>query len=125
MKMSGDCATGTITESWSFSYDGDGTRTGQVYTNIGTGSTLTTLYFMGGAYETTVETGTEKKYYSIAGQTIAMNDGTGMKYLLTDHLGSVVAIPRLPRGKLPIAEACSANRGTLRQTQGGVCRLDR
>ena len=50
----------------------DGTRTGQVYTNIGTGSTLTTLYFMGGAYEITVETGAIKKYYAIAGMTAAM-----------------------------------------------------
>jgi hypothetical protein len=78
MKMNGDCATGTITESWSFSYDGDGTRTGQVYTNIGSGSTLTTLYFMGGAYETTVETSTVKKYYAIAGMTVAVNDGSGL-----------------------------------------------
>ncbi len=92
MKMNGDCVTGTITESWSFSYDGDGNRTGQVYTNIGTGSTLTTLYFMGGAYETTVETSVVKKYYAIAGMTVAMNDGSSLKYLLTDHLGSVVAI---------------------------------
>ena len=33
-----------------------------------------------------------KKYYSMAGMTIAMNDGTGLKYLLTDQLGSVVAM---------------------------------
>jgi RHS repeat-associated protein len=92
MKMSGDCITGTITESWSFSYDGDGTRMGQVYTNIGTGSTLTTLYFMGGAYETTLETNKVTKYYAIAGMTLAMNDGSSMQYLLTDHLGSVVAV---------------------------------
>jgi hypothetical protein len=26
-----------------------------------------------------------KKYYVIGGMTIAMNDGTGLKYLLTDH----------------------------------------
>ena len=92
--MNGDCSTGTITESWSFAYDGDGTRTGQVYTNIGTGSTLTTMYFMGGAYETTDDTSTVtvKKYYAIAGMTVALNDGNGMKYLLTDHLGSVVAV---------------------------------
>jgi hypothetical protein len=36
---------------------------GAGYTNIGTGSTLTTLYFMGGAFETTIETSTVKKYY--------------------------------------------------------------
>ena len=47
---------------------------------------------MGGAYETTLETSEVTKYYAIAGMTIAMNDGIGMKYLLTDHLGSVIAI---------------------------------
>jgi RHS repeat-associated protein len=47
---------------------------------------------MGGAYEVTVETSAVRKYYSIAGQRVAMNDGDGLKYLLTDHLGSVVAV---------------------------------
>ena len=45
---------------------------------------------MGGAYEVT--DGAVKKYYSLAGMTVAMNDGSGLKYLLTDHLGSVVAV---------------------------------
>ena len=45
---------------------------------------------MGGAYEVTGSS--VKKYYSIAGMTIAMNDGTGLQYLLTDHLGSVVVV---------------------------------
>jgi hypothetical protein len=31
------------------------------------------------------------KDHRIAGMTVAMNDGSGMKYLLTEHLGSVVA----------------------------------
>jgi len=45
---------------------------------------------LGGAYEVT---GTNiKKYYSIAGMTVAMKDGSGLQYLLTDHLGSVVAV---------------------------------
>jgi RHS repeat-associated protein len=50
----------------------------------------TTAYYMGGAYE--VKDSAVKKYYSIAGQTIAMNDGGGLKYLLTDHLGSSSAV---------------------------------
>ena len=29
---------------------------------------------------------------AIAGMTVAVNDGNSMKYLLTDHLGSVVAV---------------------------------
>jgi RHS repeat-associated protein len=44
---------------------------------------------MGGAYEVTGSA--VKKYYSIAGMMVAVNDGTGLQYLLTDHLGSVVA----------------------------------
>ncbi|HUI87939.1 MAG TPA: RHS repeat-associated core domain-containing protein [Anaerolineales bacterium] len=45
---------------------------------------------MGGLHEVT---GTiARKYYSIASMTIAVNDGTGLTYLLTDQLGSVVAV---------------------------------
>ena len=33
-----------------------------------------------------------QKYYSIAGQMVATDDGSGLKYLMTDHLGSVVAV---------------------------------
>ena len=47
---------------------------------------------MGGAYKVTLETSAVRKYYSIAGQRVAMNDGDGLKYLLTDHLGSVAAV---------------------------------
>jgi len=88
-KRSGDCATGTILESWSFAYDGDGVR---VLTAHYTGVTLDsmTMYYMGGMYEVTGSA--VKKYYSIAGQTVAMNDGSGLKYLLTDHLGSTSAV---------------------------------
>jgi len=49
-----------------------------------------TSYFMGGQYE--VKDGAVKKYYSIAGMMVAMNDGSGLQYLLTDHLGSTVAV---------------------------------
>jgi RHS repeat-associated protein len=45
---------------------------------------------MGGQYE--VKDGATKKYYSIAGMMVAVNDGTGLQYLLTDHLGSTVAV---------------------------------
>jgi RHS repeat-associated protein len=88
-KMNGDCSTGSVTESWLYGYDGDGVR---VTTAHYTGVTqdLLTLYYMGGAYEVTGSA--VKKYYSIAGQTIAMNDGSGLKYMLTDHLGSTSAV---------------------------------
>jgi len=45
---------------------------------------------MGGQFE--VKDGATKKYYSLAGMMVAVNDGTGLQYLLTDHLGSTVAV---------------------------------
>ncbi len=88
-KMNGSCATGTVLESWVFGYDGDGGRVSTLHF-MGTTLDSETKYFFGGAYETRSD-GTNIKHYSFAGQTIAMNDGTGLQYFLTDHLGSVVA----------------------------------
>jgi RHS repeat-associated protein len=90
-KRTGDCATGTILESWSFAYDGDGTRVMTAHFT-GTQGTpdSTTSYYMGGAYE--VKDSAVKKYYSIAGMMVATQDASGLQYLLTDHLGSVVAV---------------------------------
>jgi RHS repeat-associated protein len=53
----------------------------------------TTLFLGGGAYEVHIDgqTTTVTKYYAIAGQRV-MRDSSGLHYLLTDHLGSVVAI---------------------------------
>ena len=92
---SGNCTSpGTFAAQWNFSYDGDGMRVAQSYiaynSNGDPGTPVITAYFMGGLYE--MSGSQVKKYYSMAGMTIAMNDGTGLKYLLTDHLGSVVAI---------------------------------
>ena len=50
----------------------------------------TTSYFMGGQFE--VKDGGTKKYYSIAGMMVAVNDGSAVQYLLTDHLGSTAAV---------------------------------
>lgn len=69
-------------------YDGSGNPT----------STLTTYYFAGSSYE--VQTGgaetVTKIYYAIARQTVAVRSmttrSTTLNYLLTDHLGSLVAI---------------------------------
>jgi RHS repeat-associated protein len=36
--------------------------------------------------------GAVKKYYSFAGQSIALRDATGLQYFLRDHLGSVLAV---------------------------------
>jgi len=74
-------------------YDGDGVRVRQLVNGVAT------YYFMGGAYEVTgtisgstfSETGS-KNYYAIAGQLIASDNGSGLQYFLTDHLGSIVAV---------------------------------
>ena len=49
---------------------------------------------MGGAYEVRTDgtTTSTLKYYALAGMTVAMNDGSGLEYFLTDHLGSVVGV---------------------------------
>lgn len=76
-------------ETWTFTYDGDGRRVRQ------TGPTgEVTLYLGGGVYEVRDAAGDAEvvKYYGIAGQRVAMQDHEGVKYLLTDHLGSVSAV---------------------------------
>jgi RHS repeat-associated protein len=91
--VSGTCAeNGTLLAGWVFTYDGDGNRVEQEYTDGS--STLTTYYFAEGTYEVRDDGATETvwKYYAFAGMTVAMNDGSGLKYLLTDHLGSIVAV---------------------------------
>jgi YD repeat-containing protein len=82
------------TGTWLFSYDGDGKRVSHLVSE-GSASSLT-QYFMSGGYEVTSDTvaGTSavKKYYALAGSTYAMSNNGVMQYLLTDHLGSVVAV---------------------------------
>jgi RHS repeat-associated protein len=89
----GTCASPTtIPYQWDFTYDGDGGRVKQIYTDFTTNPAAVTVtaYFMAGAYEVTGSA--VKKYYAIAGMTVAMHDGSALQYLLTDHLGSVVAV---------------------------------
>jgi len=87
---------------------GDSNRLEQVYT--AGSSMLTAFYFPGGGYEldqsevvqadgTILITGTvTRRYYGLGGQEVAMLEcgpqgcGSGLKYFLTDHLGSVVAV---------------------------------
>jgi RHS repeat-associated protein len=88
-KINGDCASGALLESWLFAYDGDGIRVSTAHFVGGTAESLS-LYYFGGSYEVT--DGAVRKYYSFAGQTIAMKDANGLQYFLTDHLGSIVAV---------------------------------
>jgi RHS repeat-associated protein len=67
-----------------FFYDADGNKVAQINNGV------PTYYFMGGSYEVTGEA--VKKYYALAGGLVAMRDVSGLKYLLTDHLGSMVAV---------------------------------
>jgi len=91
---SGTCASpGNLTAHWAFAYDGDGTRVSTLYTPYVGGAPQTsvlTAYYMGGAYEVTGSA--VKKYYSVAGMLVATQDASGLQYLLTDHLGSTVAV---------------------------------
>src|SRR5258708_3869461 len=73
--------------TWSSGYDADGNRRSQLYTpyqNGVAGTAVVISYFMRGLY---AMTGADvKKYYPIAGMPIAVNDGSGLKYLISDHL---------------------------------------
>ncbi len=72
---------------WDYAYDGDGVRTATLYTpydeNGNPLSPSLTTYSFGGAYEVT--DGAARKYYTLAGQTVAMRDGNGLQYFLSDH----------------------------------------
>jgi len=85
-----DCSSqGSPTDTWTFTYDGDGVRVKEVYTNAT--DTITKYYFAGGAYEVIDEgdpTPTTKRYYSIAGMMVAMHDGSELLYFANDHLSS-------------------------------------
>ncbi len=72
-----------------FAYDGDGVRVKQENPD-GT----TTLFLAGGAYEVHLNAGGQetlvRRYYGVASLRV-MIEGSETYYLLTDHLGSVVA----------------------------------
>jgi RHS repeat-associated protein len=91
---SGDCTTPGLYDLTSdFVYDGDGVRTVTAATQYVAGVPQTpviTSYYFGGAYEVTGSN--IKKYYNFGGQSILRENDGSLKYLLTDHLGSVVAV---------------------------------
>ena len=76
-------------QTWTFVYDGDGNRVKQTNPD----GTIT-LFLGGGVYTVEDAAGNPAvtKYYAIAGQRVAMDGSGGLQYLLTDHLGSIVAI---------------------------------
>lgn len=82
---------GILTSKWDFAYDGDGVHTSQPFTPYDENglpqTPVVTRYYFDGALETSGSS--IKKYYSFAGQTIAMKYSSGFKYFLSDHLGSV------------------------------------
>ncbi|NNF56467.1 MAG: RHS repeat-associated core domain-containing protein, partial [Acidimicrobiales bacterium] len=67
----------------SFLYDADGNR---VKRTTGSESTV----YVGGVYEYTTAgaTTTETSYYTFAGRTVAVRNGSDLHYLAQDHLGS-------------------------------------
>jgi RHS repeat-associated protein len=75
---------------------------------------------MGGAYEVTGST--IRKYYSFAGMMVAMRDSAGLKFLLTDHLGSIVAITDVS-GSL-ISEQRYLPFGQVREDVGTITATD-
>lgn len=99
--MDGDCATGTAEDSWLYGYDGDGVRVSTAHFAGGSSTPdLTTRYYFGGALETSGSS--VKKYYSFAGQTVAMRTCTtdcslitenwSLSYFLSDHIGSTSVV---------------------------------
>jgi RHS repeat-associated protein len=88
-RLAGVMDTGTSDE-WSFGYDGDGVRIRQDNPD-GT----TTLFLGGGGYEVAVNSQGQqaglRRYFALGGQRVLRAD-SATYYLLTDRLGSVVAI---------------------------------
>ena len=116
--------TGTVLATWTFTYDGDGTRVKQVYTEGE--STLITYYFFGGAYEVRDDGSTQTvlKYYAISGMTVAMYVGENLQYILTDHLGSVIAVTDASGDLLNGQEERYLPFGTPRSDLGAISQTD-
>jgi RHS repeat-associated protein/uncharacterized repeat protein (TIGR01451 family) len=93
LQVTGDCDTlGDTLKAWQFTYDGDGAKVKQEYTD--SYGTLTTYYYGGGSYEVQSDGSTEitRQYYALAGVSAGMREGNSFSWFLTDHLGSVVGV---------------------------------
>ncbi len=62
------------------------------------------------------------KYYSVAGQRVAMSGPDGLQYLLTDHLGSVSAV--LDASGALASEQRYMPFGSERPAGGGITQTD-
>ncbi|HEU0293301.1 MAG TPA: RHS repeat-associated core domain-containing protein [Anaerolineales bacterium] len=90
-KMNGNCTTGTIAETTSFVYDGDGNLVKKI--NPGGSRTL----YIGGIYEVDKDANsivTRTVTYYPAGGAMRIVDSTGnnLYYVLKDHLGSASVV---------------------------------
>jgi RHS repeat-associated protein len=76
-------------ETWTFVYNDNGNRVRQQNPD---GSI--TIFLGGGLYTVEDAAGNPQatKYYAIAGQRVALDGANGLQFLLTDHLGSIVAV---------------------------------
>jgi RHS repeat-associated protein len=68
--------------------------------------------------------GTTIKYYAFAGMSVAMNSGSGLNYLLTDHLGSVIAVLGNESSGIPISQQRYYPFGGVRQDVGTIGQTD-
>ncbi|NOH14517.1 MAG: RHS repeat-associated core domain-containing protein, partial [Chloroflexi bacterium] len=113
----GDCATGTAGDTWTFYYDGDGNRIKEVFAAATTGD-YTKLFLGGGTYNVEDPSGTPviTKYYSVADRRVAMRDNAGTLFLITDHLGSIVAVTDNTGSLVDASEERYAAFGSTRQS---------
>ncbi len=121
--VTGNCDTlGDTLKAWEFTYDGDGVKVKQEYTD--TNGTLTTYYYAGGSYESQTDGSTEtvRQYYAIAGVTAGMREESTFYYFLTDHLGSVVGVTD-PTGTL-VSETRYLPFGEVRTDVGTISQTD-
>jgi uncharacterized iron-regulated membrane protein len=63
-----------------------------------------------------------RKYYSLAGQTVAMRDSNGLRYFLTDHLDSTLAV--LDDSGEPLSQTRYMPFGSVRDDVGAITQTD-
>jgi RHS repeat-associated protein len=97
-------------------YDANATRVVRI-TDSGGGSEQITHY-IGGIYEADDTNSSATSYYTYAGQTIALHDGTNRHYIIGDHLGSTAAT--IQYGSTTINRTYYGPWGATRATSGTI-----